>query len=1018
MTAMISHTPHTTSAAANPIEDIESIDFYGGEEEMAKHTELFKSIVTTESPIARYILANVDTPIEVIARAARMTADSARMVASSWRVAELTPNERISIAQYLQASGRLDLLCRNISLNAEQIEQLAARMPEAAPHLVQNPSASPSFLKGYGIQRHAPDFEKDPAGWRRRWIEQVGPLSMGPEEALNQLTNHDIDVKVLEKAIKKALKALDAADDGWHERANDILFFAAKNLSFGLIDQDVFAAMSRKAGGDVRAAMAANKTLEHARSEVFADDPSQRVRLALARNPSTRPQILKKLARDPLAKVSAVARSRVAGAKIHSWRAVLDRNTFSEVVDLLWAAPETPTEALLYAVTLGGYRAALVAERDDVWAREGVVEAIFKRNATEAIEELAKHSEIDGNTAVWIAKRGHGLARLGLAENTNAGLAALNILKDDREKDVAEAARKTILTQDIARSGQNAAKWRSVLDQGTVEEARDLLQQGPDKVPTAALLYAVQHTRYGDIVASLEYVPDIEEVVDAILQSYEIAPRMALARNPYLTRDLAVEMAEDETSGDVKLALANNSSAPADALWILLRDNRPAIVRAAKNSLRERGEDPDQAVQFTSRPAEFVPTDDEIAGVFQRDWHGVFPEDPVERYAFTYALSSTAWVLLKHDPQGPEHVARMLAWVMSEVKAGTFPAPSAQILLSRVLHIAHINSKLKPLEKAIKKIKASKRLYDGLGEDWERYRSGEELRVRHVLGRVRAGVRFPEGNEASALLVVLARENLTPEQAAIVLRWVWSAAPLDMAAFAFRAVKVRARERGVEGQLESLIESDPELQRFDRFIRAVEGLAKEKQGEMERQYVDLQNPPPVEKRAPFPPAPAPRPVPVPAPPPARSPFREDMSEAAWRVAASQTVKATAAVVAAKMAGGDAQLEGRIAQFLRTDLGSSMLAALVSSGLSAMGAGGGALTELSRQLRIKAMSDAGEIAAELLSGPLRAWMSAQIAGEMPSPLPFHPPAPAPPRQLPAPAAVPWLAPEEEAEKVKK
>ncbi len=106
----------------------------------------------------------------------------------------------------------------------------------------------------------------------------------------------------------------------------------------------------------------------------------------------------------------------------------------------------------------------------------------------------------------------------------------------------------------------------------------------------------------------------------------------------------------------------------------------------------------------------------------------------------------------------------------------------------------------------------------------------------------------------------------------------------------------------------------------------------------------------------------------------------DATDAAWRIAGNQLVKLTRAPLVAALSRnlgpGDEALRTRIAAFLETELGTAMLTAVLSIGLSSLppvalpGVAAGAVPKLARELRVKAMADAADFAADLLTGPLR------------------------------------------------
>ncbi len=106
----------------------------------------------------------------------------------------------------------------------------------------------------------------------------------------------------------------------------------------------------------------------------------------------------------------------------------------------------------------------------------------------------------------------------------------------------------------------------------------------------------------------------------------------------------------------------------------------------------------------------------------------------------------------------------------------------------------------------------------------------------------------------------------------------------------------------------------------------------------------------------------------------------DATDAAWRIAGTQLVKLTreplVAALSRNLGPGDEALRARIAAFLDTELGTALVTAMLSLGLSAMpamslpGVGANAVPRLAQELRIKAMADAADFAADLFMGPLR------------------------------------------------
>lgn len=110
----------------------------------------------------------------------------------------------------------------------------------------------------------------------------------------------------------------------------------------------------------------------------------------------------------------------------------------------------------------------------------------------------------------------------------------------------------------------------------------------------------------------------------------------------------------------------------------------------------------------------------------------------------------------------------------------------------------------------------------------------------------------------------------------------------------------------------------------------------------------------------------------------------DATDAAWRIAGAQLVKLTreplVAALSRNLGPGDEALRARIAMFLDTELGTAMVTAVLSIALSAMpaiplpGAGANAVPRLAQELRVKAMADAADFAADLFMGPLRESLS--------------------------------------------
>jgi len=132
---------------------------------------------------------------------------------------------------------------------------------------------------------------------------------------------------------------------------------------------------------------------------------------------------------------------------------------------------------------------------------------------------------------------------------------------------------------------------------------------------------------------------------------------------------------------------------------------------------------------------------------------------------------------------------------------------------------------------------------------------------------------------------------------------------------------------------------------------------------------------------------------------------EDGEDAAYRVAASQLVKATRepliAVLHRHLGPDDDRLRAKIAAFLETELGAALLTALLSLGVSTLPAGKSEIpARLGRELRVRSMAGLGDLTADLLTGPLREVIAAHLegAGDLVSPTPLASPGELGPRPL--------------------
>lgn len=103
----------------------------------------------------------------------------------------------------------------------------------------------------------------------------------------------------------------------------------------------------------------------------------------------------------------------------------------------------------------------------------------------------------------------------------------------------------------------------------------------------------------------------------------------------------------------------------------------------------------------------------------------------------------------------------------------------------------------------------------------------------------------------------------------------------------------------------------------------------------------------------------------------------DATDAGWRLAGSQFIKLTREPLVAFLSRqlgeeGDETMRKKIGDFLNTELGEALVASLLSMGLSMIPqtAAGEIPQRLAKELRVRAMSEAGDVVADLLMGPLR------------------------------------------------
>lgn len=111
----------------------------------------------------------------------------------------------------------------------------------------------------------------------------------------------------------------------------------------------------------------------------------------------------------------------------------------------------------------------------------------------------------------------------------------------------------------------------------------------------------------------------------------------------------------------------------------------------------------------------------------------------------------------------------------------------------------------------------------------------------------------------------------------------------------------------------------------------------------------------------------------------------DAQEAAWRTAGTQLVKLTrdplSGLLSRHLGPNDEALRKKIADFLQTEAGTALLSSVLSLALGVLppGVGGEAAPRLSRELRVKAMADMGDVVADVLMGPLRQVMVTYLQG---------------------------------------
>lgn len=116
---------------------------------------------------------------------------------------------------------------------------------------------------------------------------------------------------------------------------------------------------------------------------------------------------------------------------------------------------------------------------------------------------------------------------------------------------------------------------------------------------------------------------------------------------------------------------------------------------------------------------------------------------------------------------------------------------------------------------------------------------------------------------------------------------------------------------------------------------------------------------------------------------AKTALKSDAHDAAWRTAGSQMVKLTrdplVGLLSRHLGPDDESLRKKIAEFLSTEVGTALVAALLSTALSVVPSTSEVPQRLARELRVKAMSDMGDLTADVLMGPLRQVIALYLQG---------------------------------------
>lgn len=155
-------------------------------------------------------------------------------------------------------------------------------------------------------------------------------------------------------------------------------------------------------------------------------------------------------------------------------------------------------------------------------------------------------------------------------------------------------------------------------------------------------------------------------------------------------------------------------------------------------------------------------------------------------------------------------------------------------------------------------------------------------------------------------------------------------------------------------------------------------------------------------------------TPAPAPPAPEPSFWNELTDDArasgWRVAGTQFLLLArdplVGLLQRRLAPDDPAFRARAAAFLGSEIGTALLALLLSTALLALPDLGGTPKRLARELRVRGMADGSNLLVELFAAPLRVVIAEHLRGDPPaaSPAAAIPPS-APPALEAGPARIP-------------